>query len=70
MKAFLDRDYNVVATLRKSKDLPSCQRLILMDGDIGVVTTTTRVAENSGASGDSGQRVTDVTHSLSIDIQS
>jgi NAD(P)-dependent dehydrogenase (short-subunit alcohol dehydrogenase family) len=37
VQAFLDRDYNVVATSRnvtKSKDLPSSRKLALVDGDI------------------------------------
>jgi NAD(P)-dependent dehydrogenase (short-subunit alcohol dehydrogenase family) len=36
VKAFLDRDYNVVATSRnvtKSKDLPSSPKLVLVDGE-------------------------------------
>jgi NAD(P)-dependent dehydrogenase (short-subunit alcohol dehydrogenase family) len=50
VKAFLDRDYNVVATSRnvtKSKDLPSSPRLALVDGDIGDATTAARVAETA-----------------------
>jgi NAD(P)-dependent dehydrogenase (short-subunit alcohol dehydrogenase family) len=50
VKAFLDRDYNVVATSRnvtKSKDLPSSPRLALVDGDIGDVTAAARVAETA-----------------------
>jgi NAD(P)-dependent dehydrogenase (short-subunit alcohol dehydrogenase family) len=49
-KAFLDRDYNVVATSRnvtKSKDLPSSPKLALVDGDIGDATTAARVAETA-----------------------
>ena len=48
VKAFLDRDYNVVATSRnvtKSKELPSSAKLALVDGDIGDATTAARVAE-------------------------
>src|SRR6478736_2645378 len=48
--AFLDRDYNVVATSRnvtKSKDLPSSPKLALVDGDIGEATTAARVAETA-----------------------
>ena len=47
VQAFLDRDYNVVATSRnvtKSKDLPSSRKLALVDGDIGEATTAARVA--------------------------
>ena len=50
VQAFLDRDYNVVATSRnvtKSKDLPSSPRLALVDGDIGEATTAARVAETA-----------------------
>jgi NAD(P)-dependent dehydrogenase (short-subunit alcohol dehydrogenase family) len=50
VKAFLDRDYNVVATSRnvtKSKDLPLSPRLALVDGDIGDATTAARVAETA-----------------------
>jgi NAD(P)-dependent dehydrogenase (short-subunit alcohol dehydrogenase family) len=50
VRAFLDRDYNVVATSRnitKSKDLPSSPNLALMDGDIGDATTAARVAETA-----------------------
>jgi NAD(P)-dependent dehydrogenase (short-subunit alcohol dehydrogenase family) len=46
--AFLDRDYNVVATSRnatKSKDLPSSPKLALVDGDIGEAATAARVAD-------------------------
>ena len=48
VKAFLDRDYNVVATSRnvtKSKDLPSSPKLVLVDGDIGDAPTAARVAK-------------------------
>jgi NAD(P)-dependent dehydrogenase (short-subunit alcohol dehydrogenase family) len=48
VKAFLDRDYNVVATSRnvtKSKELPSSPKLALVDGDIGDATTAAKVAE-------------------------
>lgn len=50
VKAFLDRDYNVVATSRnitKSKDLPSSSKLALVDGDIGDATTAESVAETA-----------------------
>lgn len=48
VKAFLDRDYNVVATSRNvtmSKDLPSSSKLVLVDGDIGDANTAARVVE-------------------------
>jgi NAD(P)-dependent dehydrogenase (short-subunit alcohol dehydrogenase family) len=48
VKAFLDRGYNLVATSRnvtRSKDMPSSQRLVLVDGDIGDARTAARVAE-------------------------
>src|SRR5262245_3545600 len=50
VKAFLDRDCNVVATSRnvtKSKELPSSAKLALVDGDIGDATTAARVAETA-----------------------
>ena len=50
VKAFLDRDYNVVATSRnvtKSKELPSSAKLALVDGDIGDATSAARVAETA-----------------------
>src|SRR5262249_62051246 len=50
VRAFLNRDYNVVATSRnvtKSKDLPSSPNLALVDGDIGDATTAARVAETA-----------------------
>src|SRR6516162_6164336 len=50
VKAFHDRDYNVVATSRnvtKSKDLPSSPKLVLVDGDIGEAATAARVAETA-----------------------
>src|SRR6516165_6554403 len=50
VKAFLDRDYNVVATSRnvtKSKDLPSSPKLVLVDGDIGDAPTAARVAKTA-----------------------
>ena len=50
VKAFLDRDYNVVATSRnvtKSKDLPSSPKLVLVDGDIGEAPTAARVAKTA-----------------------
>ena len=48
VQAFLDRDYNVVATSRtitKSKHLPSSSMLALVNGDIGEATTAARVAD-------------------------
>ena len=42
VKAFLDRDYNVVATSRnvtKSTDLPSSPKLALVDGDPNLGST-------------------------------
>jgi NAD(P)-dependent dehydrogenase (short-subunit alcohol dehydrogenase family) len=50
VKAFLDRDYNVVATSRhvtKSKELPSSPKLALVDGDIGDSTTAASVVETA-----------------------
>jgi NAD(P)-dependent dehydrogenase (short-subunit alcohol dehydrogenase family) len=50
VKAFLDRDYNAVATSRnvtKSKELPSSPKLALVDGDIGDATTAARVAQTA-----------------------
>ena len=50
VQAFLDRDYNVVATSRnvtKSKDLPSSPKLALVDGDIGDASTAARAAETA-----------------------
>lgn len=50
VQAFLDRDYNVVATSRnvtKSKDLPSSPKLALVDGDIGEASTAATVAETA-----------------------
>ena len=50
VKAFLDRDYNVVATSRnvtKSKDLPSSPKLVLVDGDIGDAPTAASVAKTA-----------------------
>src|SRR6478752_5231090 len=50
VQAFLNRNYNVVATSRnvtKSKDLPSSPKLALVDGDIGEATTAARVAETA-----------------------
>ena len=50
VQAFLDRDYNVVATSRnvtKSKDLPSSPKLALVDGDIAEATTAARVAKTA-----------------------
>jgi NAD(P)-dependent dehydrogenase (short-subunit alcohol dehydrogenase family) len=48
VKAFLDRDYNVVATSRnvtKSKDLPSSTKLALVDGDISEASTAARAID-------------------------
>lgn len=48
VRAFLDRDYNVVANSRnisEANDLPSCPRLALVPGDIGDAMTAARVAE-------------------------
>jgi NAD(P)-dependent dehydrogenase (short-subunit alcohol dehydrogenase family) len=50
VRAFLDRDYNVVATSRnvsKSKDLPTSPKLAIVDGDIGDPATAARVAETA-----------------------
>jgi len=50
VKAFLDREYNVVATSRnvtKSKDLPSSPKLAMVDGDIGDAATATRTAKTA-----------------------
>jgi NAD(P)-dependent dehydrogenase (short-subunit alcohol dehydrogenase family) len=50
VRAFLDRDYNVVASSRavtKSKHLPSSPNLALVDGDIGEATTAARVADTA-----------------------
>jgi NAD(P)-dependent dehydrogenase (short-subunit alcohol dehydrogenase family) len=50
VKAFLDRDYNVVATSRqvtKSKELPSSPKLALVDGDIGDPSTAGSVVETA-----------------------
>jgi NAD(P)-dependent dehydrogenase (short-subunit alcohol dehydrogenase family) len=47
VKAFLNRDCNVVAISRsvtKSKELPSSPKLVLVDGDIGDATTAARAA--------------------------
>jgi NAD(P)-dependent dehydrogenase (short-subunit alcohol dehydrogenase family) len=47
VEAFLDRDYNVVATSRnatRSKDLPFSPKLVLVDGDIGEAATAAKVA--------------------------
>ena len=48
VRAFLERDYNIVATSRnvtRSKDLPSSSKLALIDGDIGDASTAAGVAE-------------------------
>jgi NAD(P)-dependent dehydrogenase (short-subunit alcohol dehydrogenase family) len=50
VQAFLERDYNVVATSRnvtKSKNLPSSPKLALVDGDIGEASTAATVAETA-----------------------
>lgn len=50
VKAFLNRDYNVVATSRnitKSKELPSSPRLVLVDGDIGLSVTASNLSETA-----------------------
>jgi NAD(P)-dependent dehydrogenase (short-subunit alcohol dehydrogenase family) len=50
VQAFLERDYNVVATSRnvsKSKDLLFSPKLALVDGDIGAASTAARVAETA-----------------------
>src|ERR1700730_1685362 len=50
VKAFLNRDCNVVATSRHisaSKDLPSSSQLTRIDGDIGTAATATRVVETA-----------------------
>lgn len=50
VKAFLDRDYNVVATSRhvtRSNELPSSPKLALVDGDIGDPTTAARVTKTA-----------------------
>jgi NAD(P)-dependent dehydrogenase (short-subunit alcohol dehydrogenase family) len=49
-RAFLERDYNVVATSRnitKSKELPPSPKLALVDGDIGQASTAAKVAETA-----------------------
>lgn len=48
VNAFLNRDYNVVATSRhisNSKDLPTSPQLIRIDGDIGLADTAAKVME-------------------------
>jgi NAD(P)-dependent dehydrogenase (short-subunit alcohol dehydrogenase family) len=48
VKAFLNRDYNVVATSRqitKSTELPKSSQLTLIDGDIGLAETAVKVVE-------------------------
>ena len=50
VKAFLDRDYNVVATSRhisNSKELPTSPHLALVDGDIGLTATAATVVETA-----------------------
>lgn len=50
VKAFLNRDYNVVATSRhisKSKELPTSSQLTLVDGDIGSAATAIKVVETA-----------------------
>src|ERR1700743_2357587 len=49
-RAFLERNYNVVATSRnitRSKELPPSPKLALVDGDIGQASTAARVAETA-----------------------
>ena len=49
-RAFLERNYNVVATSRnvtKSKELPPSPKLALVDGDIGQASTAARVTETA-----------------------
>ena len=48
VKAFLERGYNVVGTSRnatKSAELKACDKLVLVDGDIGQEATAKKVAE-------------------------
>lgn len=50
VKAFLNRDYNVVATSRhvsKSTELPTSSQLTLVDGDIGSAATAIMVVETA-----------------------
>jgi NAD(P)-dependent dehydrogenase (short-subunit alcohol dehydrogenase family) len=49
VQAFLDRDYNVVATSRNvsKAGFASCPRLALVDGDIGQETTAQEVARTA-----------------------
>ncbi len=48
VKAFLDRDYNVVGTSRdatKSTELKASDKLVLVDGDIGQAATAQKAAD-------------------------
>lgn len=50
VKAFLARDYNVVATSRhisNSQELPTSPKLTKIDGDIGLATTAAKVVETA-----------------------
>ena len=52
VKAFLSRDYNVVATSRNisnSKELPMSPQLSRIDGDIGIAATAAKVVETAVA---------------------
>src|ERR1700749_164434 len=48
VRAFLERDYNVVATSRsatKSAELKASDKLVLVDGDIGQAVTAQKVVD-------------------------
>src|SRR6201996_3209852 len=50
VRAFLERDYNVVATSRsatKSAELKASDKLVLVDGDIGQAATAQRVVDTA-----------------------
>lgn len=50
VKAFLNRDYNVVATSRhisNSNELPTSSQLVCIDGDIGQASTAAKVVETA-----------------------
>jgi NAD(P)-dependent dehydrogenase (short-subunit alcohol dehydrogenase family) len=50
VRAFLDRDYNIVAnsrSLTKSRAFAPSQRLALVDGDIGKLATAVQIAETA-----------------------
>lgn len=50
VKTFLKRDYNVVATSRhisNSKELPTSSQLSLIDGDIGIASTSAKLVETA-----------------------